>query len=248
MKTRLTYPIPVLLLLACSVFYPITALSQDAEKQKIINVITSELDYWYTKDRDKWTSSIVPSNDFVMTAASPEGYYSVQRFDSLVSQREKYFTTPADPNVKRITKGDFRVSIKGPVAIVDLIQRGDDLVGRYAADQVIIMEKHGKSWKILRQHSVVRTAYELNDANIESALNAQGYKLMQLKKLDEAIKVFTLNTQLYPNAWNTWDSLAEAYMQKGEKYLAIGFYKKSIALNSGNEHAKKMIEKMTQEL
>lgn len=245
MKTRLSPHTPLLILFACVVGLPIVALSQDAEKEKIIKVITSELDYWYNKDREKWASTVVQSNDFAMTSASPNGYYAVQRFDSLLRQREKYFSTPPDPNVRRITKGDFKVTIKGPVAIVDLVQKGEDFMGPYTADQTIIMEKQGKSWKILRQNSVVKSAYDLNETSVEIGLNTQGYKLMQLKKLDEAIKVFTLNTQLFPNAWNTWDSLAEAYMEKGEKQIAIGLYKKSMELNPKNDHAKKMVEKMT---
>jgi tetratricopeptide (TPR) repeat protein len=246
MKTRMSFPTQILLLVLCITGLPIVAFSQDAEKQKIIDVINGELDYWYKKDREKWAGSVAQSNDFAMAFASQDGYYSVQRFDSLVSQREKYFSTPVEPNVKRISKSDFKVNIKGPIAIVDLILKGEDFSGPYTADQTILMERQGKSWKILRQNSVVRSSYELNDRNIESGLNTQGYKLMQLKKLDEAIKVFTLNTQLFPNAYNTWDSLAEAYMEKGEKQIAIGFYKKSVELNPANDNAKKMIEKLTQ--
>jgi tetratricopeptide (TPR) repeat protein len=246
MKTRLTFPTQVLLLFLCITGLPIVAVSQDAEKQKIIDVINAEIDYWYKKDRTNWASQVVQSNDFAMTFASPDGYYSVQRFDSLLAQREKYFSTPVDPTVKRISKSDFKVNIKGPIAIVDLTHKGENFFGPFTADQMILMEKQGKSWKILRQNSVARSSYELNDSNVEAGLNTQGYKLIQLKKLEEAIKVFTLNTQLFPNAYNTWDSLAEAYMEKGEKDIAIGFYKKSLELNATNDNATKMIEKLSQ--
>ena len=107
------------------------------------------------------------------------------------------------------------------------------------------MEKQGKSWKIFRQNTVVKTSYQLREANIESGINTQGYKFMELKKFDEAIKVLTLNTQLFPKSWITWDSLAEAYMQKGETHIATGFYKKSIELNPNNSYAKEMVEKMS---
>jgi hypothetical protein len=33
-------------------------------------------------------------------------------------------------------------------------------------------------------------------------------------------------------------------MEKGEKHIATGFYKKSIELNPGNNHGKEMVEKM----
>lgn len=80
--------------------------------------------------------------------------------------------------------------------------------------------------------------------NIEYAINTQGFRFLELKKFDEAIEVFSLNTQLFPQSWNTWDSLAEAYMQKGEVHIATGFFKKSIELNPNNNYAKEMVEKM----
>src|SRR5687768_18488932 len=57
-------------LLFAGLSLPIVALSQEAEKQKIIDVITGELDAWYKKDRAKWTDAIVHSNDFILTSAS----------------------------------------------------------------------------------------------------------------------------------------------------------------------------------
>ena len=232
-------------LLFATLSLPMVALSQEAEKQKIIDVITGELDAWYKKDRAKWTDAIVHSSDFILTSASQDGYYRVHGFDSLVAPREQYFTTPADPNVKRISKTDFKVNIKGSIAIVDLTLRGDNLFGPFIGDQTIILERQGKSWRILRQNTVVKTSYQLNEVNIESGINTQGVKFLELKKFDEAIKVLSLNTHLFPNSWNTWDSLAEAYMQKGEAHIATGFFKKSIEINPNNSYAKEMIEKMT---
>src|SRR6187551_2764968 len=211
-------------LLFAGLCLPMVALSQETEKQKIINVITGELDAWYKKDRAKWTDAIVHSNDMMLTTASQNGYERIHGFDSLVAPREKYFTTPADPNVKRISKTDFTVIIKGSIAIVDFTVRGDNFLPPFAGDQTIIMEKQGKSWRILRQHTVVKTSYQLSEVNIEAGINTQGYKFLELKKYDEAIKVLSLNTQLFPNSWNTWDSLAVAYMQKGETNIAIGFF------------------------
>ena len=243
MKTGLSFRTLCVLLLTF-IGLPIVARSQEAEKQKIIDVITGELDAWYKKDRAKWMDAIVHSDDFILTSASQDGYYRIHGFDSLVTPREKYFTTPADPDVKRISKTDFKVNIKGSIAIVDLTLRGNNFPVPFTGDQTILMEKQGKSWRILRQHTVVKTSYQLSEVNIESGINTQGFKFLELKKFDEAIKVFTLNTQLFPNSWNTWDSLAEAYMQKGETHIATGFFKKSIEMNPDNSYAKEMVEKM----
>jgi tetratricopeptide (TPR) repeat protein len=243
MKTRSSFHRLSVLLFAVLSF-PIIALSQDAEKQKIIDVITGELDAWYKKDRAKWTDAIVHSDEMMLTSVSQDGYYRLKGYDSLVAPREEYFKTPVDPNVKRISKTDFKVNIKGSIAIVDFTVRGDNFFGPFEGDQTSLLEKQGKVWRILRQSTVVKTSYQLREANIESGINIQGMRLLELKRFDDAIKVLTLNTELFPKSWNTWDSLGEAYMKKGETQIATGYYKKSIALNPDNSYGKEMVEKM----
>lgn len=78
----------------------------------------------------------------------------------------------------------------------------------------------------------------------EGDLNFLGYQLMQLKRTDDAIKVFQLNVQEYPNAWNPYDSLAEAYMNAGQKDLAIQNYEKSLALNPNNKNGAERLKKL----
>ena len=79
---------------------------------------------------------------------------------------------------------------------------------------------------------------------MEAEFNRLGYRLLTAKKVDEAIAVFKLNTKMYPESWNTYDSLAEAHMVKGDKEVAVTLYKKSIELNPKNENGKKMLKKL----
>jgi len=78
----------------------------------------------------------------------------------------------------------------------------------------------------------------------ENSLNQLGYVLLQRKKIDDAIQVFKLNVQEYPNHWNCYDSLGEAYMNAGQKDLAIQNYEKSVELNPQNENGIKMLKKL----
>ena len=80
--------------------------------------------------------------------------------------------------------------------------------------------------------------------DVEGAVNRFGYQLLRAKNYDHAIKLFQMNVELFPDAFNTYDSLAEAYMLKGEKELAVKFYKKSLELNPNNTNAVKMLERM----
>ena len=78
----------------------------------------------------------------------------------------------------------------------------------------------------------------------EVSLNNLGYELLNKKKYDAAIAIFKLNVEFYPNAFNTYDSLGEAYMVTGQDKLAIKNYNKSIELNPNNENGKRMLEKI----
>jgi tetratricopeptide (TPR) repeat protein len=75
----------------------------------------------------------------------------------------------------------------------------------------------------------------------ETELNSFGYELMNAKKEKEALELFTLNSILYPNGFNTFDSLGECLLLLGKKEEAIEAYKKSLELNPKNENAGKII-------
>ena len=78
----------------------------------------------------------------------------------------------------------------------------------------------------------------------EQQLNLLGYQLLQDKKVKEAIEVFKLNVEAYPKAFNTYDSLGEAYMVSGNNELAIQNYKKSLELNPQNTNGAEMLKKL----
>lgn len=78
----------------------------------------------------------------------------------------------------------------------------------------------------------------------EGRLNSLGYGLMEDGRLDEAIQLLELNTRLFPQSGNTWDSLAEGYMNKGDRDRAIMYYKKSLEIDHSNENAVRMLERL----
>lgn len=74
-------------------------------------------------------------------------------------------------------------------------------------------------------------------AMTEAQVNTLGYVFLNgSKRVPEAIAVFKMNVEDYPDSANTYDSLAEAYGVAGEKDLAIKNYEKSIELNPKNEN------------
>lgn len=80
----------------------------------------------------------------------------------------------------------------------------------------------------------------------EAEINQVGYLLFEAEKSDVAIEILKINSELFPQSWNAFDSLGEIYLNIGNKELAIINYKKSIELNPKNEAAKKVLEEIGQ--
>ena len=83
------------------------------------------------------------------------------------------------------------------------------------------------------QSEVVRMlqdpAYRFFD--FEEEFDKAGYDLLKGKRFEEAIYVFSMNTQLFPESANVWDSLAEAFWKSGNPEKAKELYRKAIALD-----------------
>ncbi|MDR3666473.1 MAG: serine hydrolase [Ignavibacteriaceae bacterium] len=65
-------------------------------------------------------------------------------------------------------------------------------------------------------------------------LNYFGYQYLNAGKTDIAIMLFKINTELFPNVSNTFDSYAEALAKKGDKQNALLNYKKALSLDPQN--------------
>jgi len=71
----------------------------------------------------------------------------------------------------------------------------------------------------------------------ENQLNFLGYQLLQRDMVDAAIAIFKLNVEMFPAAFNTYDSLGEACLAAGKTDLAISNYERSLELNPENDNA-----------
>ncbi len=83
--------------------------------------------------------------------------------------------------------------------------------------------------------------------SLASKINALGYEYMGNKKAKLALEVFTLNTKLYPEVINNWDSLAEGYLNLRDMKKAIFYYEKVIKMDPEGRtatHARDMLNKI----
>ena len=76
----------------------------------------------------------------------------------------------------------------------------------------------------------------------ESQLNTLGYQLMQAGKTAEAIEIFKLNVESYPESANVYDSLGEACLIDGQKELAKVNYQKAVELDPKNVNAVEILK------
>ncbi len=75
-------------------------------------------------------------------------------------------------------------------------------------------------------------------------LNTVGYRLLRAGRVEDAIGIFALNVENYPNDWNVYDSLGEAYMTNGDTELAIENYERSVELNPQNRNGTEVLERV----
>ena len=80
--------------------------------------------------------------------------------------------------------------------------------------------------------------------DLGGSVNSTGYRLMEVGEIKIACELFRRNTELYPESWNAWDSLAECRFRNGDLDGSNTCYEKSLELNPDNRHARDMLTRI----
>lgn len=116
--------------------------------------------------------------------------------------------------------------------------------------ETVFFEESLKIWaienteKAIDSYRDLKSKISLTPTNVESLNNAVGYYFLQEERIQQALRIFKLNTEEYPNSWNVYDSYGEALLLNGEEKKALSMYQKSLTLNPKNEHAKITIDRI----
>ena len=99
----------------------------------------------------------------------------------------------------------------------------------------------------LNGYKEIQERDSLNPIIKERNLNRTGYRYLNNDKIEKAINVFKINTELYPTSSNTFDSLGDAYLKSNDTIKAIDSYKKALSINPENRSSMRNLKKLTDE-
>lgn len=137
---------------------------------------------------------------------------------------DRFWTAPEIAS--EISSEDYRKNIDSPMEAIFRYKPGTtfaDLVAEATSgrDLAIFIKKY-REFKANSEHRFIQT---------ESQMNQFGYFLLNAKKINEAIEIFKLNVEFYPNSANVYDSLGDALQAAGKKDEAIKSYEKALLIN-----------------
>ncbi len=110
------------------------------------------------------------------------------------------------------------------------------------ADSLISESKYAEAESLII--SSVDNAIKANLLN-QSKINRLGYDCLNKEKKQLAIALFKANVMAYPDKVDVYDSLGEAYLENGNKELAIEYYKKALEIDPKYPTAIRALEELT---
>jgi len=148
-------------------------------------------------------------------------------------------------NIRKISALIYDGAYFDRAALDAMLAKAERLASRKSIAEVLsqTISSSGVDAAIKQYHDLKSsqpTIYNFDEAE----LNSLGYKLLGSKKFKDAIRIFQLNVEAYPQSGNVYDSLAEAYIDNGDRQLAIANYQKSLQLDASNKNAVQMLKKL----
>ena len=220
--------------------------AQSAEETAVKNAVRAETDAYYARNADAWQGTWVQDSTAMRTGVG-NGQFEVdagwEKFGPATVKAIKQAGTPLPIHLET---SNYRIQLADGLAWVEYDQRittPTDSVPYVSREQRALVRKSGQ-WKIMSALTEDLAAFGSSPRAIEARLNGTGYALLSAKKVTDAIEVLKLNTQLFPNSFNAYDSLGEAYAAAGNRELAVKSYEKSIALNPKSESGKVGLAKL----
>jgi len=181
--------------------------------------------------RNKWYLAVI-TDRYLLSINKPQIYGThYKRLDNNIVVREELDSTKitdavrVEYGVETLAEQREKLKNLNRKKLTELVAEGKSI------DEIILFVKQGEGKD---------SQYDLR----ENWMNNFGYQLLNQGDKEEALKIFKLNTELYPNASNAFDSYGECLLALGFKEKAIIAYKKSLELNPKNKNAEKILSEI----
>lgn len=233
------------------------AVGQSNDEEAIKNAIKNGWEVSTAKNANGVKAVWKQDPNVVNTFIGRFNYTRANGWDSIAAITDRSFNANPKPSRTGYSLRNYNIRSNGNMAFAEYVAvvtpvDSDPNSFPYVPDSIHfntyqVLEKVNDQWKTVALVNTNPESYETNtDHAIETDINEIGYRFLTTKRYNEAIEVFKTNVKLYPNMWNTYDSLGEAYMAAGNKKLAIENYEKSIKLNPKSESGKAALAKLKQ--
>ena len=224
------------------------AVAQTREEAAIKKVLKDSPTTFFKRDAAAWQATWKHAPEVSSSRMNSGFYNTAMGWDKISEGVLKTLKDNPQPIPIEIVQENHIIRVDTKLATAEFDQTlsnfPDEPDTKFKTRQYVVLQKENNQWKLVSQVSTNPESYVDTDVNVEARMNATGYSLLFAKKLDEAIDVLMLNVKLFPNAWNTYDSLGEAYALKGNKEMAIKNYEKSMELNPKNDNGKLALVKL----
>jgi CubicO group peptidase (beta-lactamase class C family) len=195
---------------------------------------------------NEYTGRFLVNPDRVLTLTQQGGRLYAEptaspKFELLPVSETEFLRKDAD------IRYTFVKSTSGSVDTIRLnFAEGSSEAPRISKDAMVPYEQlmAGKLNEAVEGYKKIKREKPLNAAVQEARLNDLGYSLLRDGRVAEAIAVFKVNVELYPQSSNVYDSLGEAHLANGDKELASINYKKSLELDPHNQNAANVLKKL----
>jgi tetratricopeptide (TPR) repeat protein len=175
----------------------------------------------------------------------PDGVLTTQEPLGRSKERISYSKT-GDTWIDKTGNYEIRFTTNNENEITDMIltvktefQRGEPVTN--AVEPVL---KESGIEAALKKYNEIKNLGNSEYFFSENMLHQLGHSLLKENRIDDAIKIFMKNVQEYPGSFLANDALAETYLKKGEKKLALKYFKTAIKLNPDYDYGIKMIEEL----
>jgi CubicO group peptidase (beta-lactamase class C family) len=213
-------------------------------------------------NRGKWGDRLIIPEDWVLDSIQDDRIYFKGDYfsDGFVKDNHHYMYYKYHWKGFVNSDSTFSVAINGDkgqsvylVPHKDLIIVRCGISGRYIDEMLWFSErtmenpfydtiKHdGVSAAVQMYYERIKTDTELFG---EYHLNRLAHIYLRTGKVQDALDLFKLNVQAYPDSWKVYDNLAFGYSKMGNKKQAVKYLKMSLKMNPNNKSIKMKLKKL----